>query len=65
MQLFYAQGSALAHYLYEGEGGRYRPVLVLVESYYRGEPSTSRPCPARTPTSWASACSPVHSTAAD
>jgi len=39
MQLFYAQGAALAHYLYEGEGGANRALLVrAVESYYRGQP---------------------------
>jgi hypothetical protein len=37
MQLFYAQGGALAHYLYSAEGGRWRSVLwQAVESYYRG-----------------------------
>lgn len=39
MQLFYAQGAALAHYLYEVEGGaRRRLLLQAVEGYYRGTP---------------------------
>ena len=37
MQLFYAQGAALAHYLYEVEDGARRKLLLqAVESYYRG-----------------------------
>jgi hypothetical protein len=39
MQLFYAQGAALAHYLYEVEGGARRKLLLrAVEAYYRGAP---------------------------
>jgi len=39
MQLFYSQGAALAHYLYEVEGGARRKLLLqAVESYYRGTP---------------------------
>jgi hypothetical protein len=38
LQLFYAQGATLAHWLYEAEGGRNRPLLFrAVEQYYRGE----------------------------
>jgi hypothetical protein len=37
MQLFYAQGAALAHYLYEAEDGARRKLLLqAVEAYYRG-----------------------------
>jgi hypothetical protein len=37
MQLFYAQGAALAHFLYEADGGARRKLfLQAVESYYRG-----------------------------
>ncbi len=39
MQLFYAQGAALAHYLYEVEGAARRKLLLrAVEAYYRGTP---------------------------
>lgn len=39
LQLFYAQGAALAHYLYAAEGGRHRALLLeAVEGYYRGAP---------------------------
>lgn len=39
MQLFYAQGAALAHYLYDSDGGKRRTLLLrAVESYYRGAP---------------------------
>jgi hypothetical protein len=39
MQLFYAQGGALAHWLYRAEGGRARELLLrAVESFQRGEP---------------------------
>ena len=39
MQLFYAQGGALAHYLYEAEGGAHRELFLrAVEGYYRGQP---------------------------
>ena len=38
MQLFYAQGGALAHYLHAADGGRWRDVLrETVEAYYRGQ----------------------------
>jgi hypothetical protein len=38
MQLFYVQGAALAHYLYEQGGGAHRELLLrAVESYHRGE----------------------------
>jgi hypothetical protein len=38
MQLFYAQGGALAHYLHAADGGRWRDVLrEAVEAYYRGQ----------------------------
>src|SRR6185503_3514750 len=38
MQLFYAQGGALAHYLYEAEGGVHRELFLrAVEGYYRGQ----------------------------
>jgi hypothetical protein len=40
MQLFYAQSAALAHYLYEAEGGRHRALfLEAVEGFYRGRPA--------------------------
>ena len=39
MQLFYSQGAALAHYLYEAEDGARRKLfLQAVESYYHGTP---------------------------
>lgn len=39
MQLFYAQGGALAHFLYEADGGARRALLLrAVEAYYRGQP---------------------------
>jgi hypothetical protein len=39
MQLFYAQGAALAHWLASAEDGRNRPLLLrAVEGYYRGTP---------------------------
>lgn len=39
LQLFYAQGAALAHWLYEAEQGRHRQLLFrAVEAYYRGTP---------------------------
>jgi hypothetical protein len=39
MQLFYAQGAALAHYLYAAEDGRWRALLFrAVEAYSRGTP---------------------------
>jgi hypothetical protein len=39
MQLFYAQGAALAHWLASAEGGRNRALLLrAVEAYYRGAP---------------------------
>jgi hypothetical protein len=39
MQFFYAQGGALAHFLYEGAGPAGRALLTrIVEAYYRGAP---------------------------
>lgn len=39
LQLFYAQGAALAHYLYRVEGGRHRPLLVgAVRAHHEGRP---------------------------
>ncbi len=39
MQLFYAQGGALAHWLYESDDGARRALfLQAVEGYYRGTP---------------------------
>lgn len=39
MQLFYAQGAALAHYLYESDGGAHRALLFqAVEAFYAGKP---------------------------
>lgn len=39
LQLFYAQGGALAHYLYEADGGANRALLLqAVEAYYGGTP---------------------------
>jgi hypothetical protein len=45
MQLFYAQGAVLAHYLHEVDGGARRKLLLqAVEGYYRG---TALDIPAR------------------
>ena len=39
MQFFYAQAGALAHWLWEAEGGAHRPLLLeAVRGYYAGEP---------------------------
>lgn len=39
LQLFYAQGAALAHYLYRVEGGRHRALLVqAVRAHHEGRP---------------------------
>lgn len=39
LQLFYAQGGALLHYLHEAEAGRHRPLfLAAIAGFYGGQP---------------------------
>jgi hypothetical protein len=50
LQLFYAQGAALAHFLYRGEGGRHRELLIrAVEGYQEGRPVDVARALGRTP----------------